>query len=171
MQLQFRKMASSTEPLQFHQEVDVSRAVEGRDDVSNLQPLQADLKATYLGPLIPDTVDVQGKLSVQLDMVCARCLTVVHEHLHIPFHEQLKQGKQPEEFREEDDTIYVDNEIVDLVPLVEESFLLHLPQTVLCKSTCKGLCPNCGVDLNEGTCNCDKQRVDPRLEALQNFFK
>lgn len=170
MHFQFRNMAASSEPLQVHQQVDVSRLVEGLGDIKVPKPLQADLKASY--DAITETVNVQGELSVQLDMACSRCLIPVQQHLDIPFHEQFKLVKQPEKLQDEDDeTIYVDNETVDLVPFVEESFLLHLPLTVVCKESCKGLCTTCGTDLNEGTCNCDKEVVDPRLAALKDFFK
>lgn len=169
MHFQFRKMAASSEPLQVRQQVDVSRLVQGLGDIKVPQPLLADLKATYVGQ---DAVDVQGKLSVELDMSCSRCLKPLHQHLNIPFHEQFKLVKPSEEMdNEDDDTIYVNDENVDLVPYVEESFVLHIPMTAVCKDTCKGLCPNCGKDLNEGTCDCDTEVVDPRLAALKDFFK
>ncbi|MCM2997319.1 YceD family protein [Paenibacillus cellulositrophicus] len=169
MHFQFRKMAASSEPLQLRQQVDVSPLLKGLDDIKADGPLTAELTASYVGP---DTVVVQGELSVQLDMSCSRCLTPVHEHLDIPFHEQFKLKKQPEEAEdEEDETIYVDNETVELVPYVEESFILNLPMTVVCKESCKGLCPTCGRDLNEGACGCNNEVVDPRLAALKDFFK
>ncbi|GIP27434.1 hypothetical protein J23TS9_25640 [Paenibacillus sp. J23TS9] len=169
MHFQFRKMAASSEPLQVRLQVDVSRLVQGTGDIKIPQPLLAELKAAYVGE---DTVDVQGKLSVELDMSCSRCLKPVHQHLDIPFHEQFKLVKQPEEVQDEnDDTNYVNDENVDLVPYVEESFVLHIPMTAVCKETCKGLCPSCGADLNEGTCDCDTEVVDPRLAALKDFFE
>ncbi len=40
----------------------------------------------------------------------------------------------------------------------------------LCDENCKGICPNCGADLNAGTCRCDKQEIDPRLEVLKKLL-
>ncbi|MDR0269154.1 DUF177 domain-containing protein [Paenibacillus sp.] len=169
MHFQFRKMAAGSEPLQVRLQVDVNHLVQGLGDIKVPQPLLAELKATYVGQ---DTVDVHGELSIGLDMACSRCLKPVHQHLSIPFHEQFKLVKSSEEIQDEDDdTIYVNDENVDLVPYVEESFVLHIPITAVCKDTCKGLCPNCGTDLNEGACGCDTEVVDPRLAALKDFFK
>jgi uncharacterized protein len=41
----------------------------------------------------------------------------------------------------------------------------------LCSETCKGICPHCGTDLNKGSCTCEKNTVDPRLEVLKKFFE
>ena len=53
-----------------------------------------------------------------------------------------------------------------------ESFLLlSLPSRYLCRADCRGLCPECGRDLNEGTCTCGGGRVDPRLESCGCCWK
>lgn len=57
----------------------------------------------------------------------------------------------------------------DLDELLREDILLSLPTKVLCKSDCKGLCPMCGADLNNGPCGC-KKPVDPRLAVLQDLL-
>ncbi|OMF83169.1 YceD family protein [Paenibacillus glucanolyticus] len=170
MLIQFRKLTTSDQPLQFHQTVDVSNAVKGRKDIVAVQPLDVDLKAT---PSISGTVDVRGSLQGELEMHCSRCLKPINEHVHIPFHEVFQPVvEDPETLQDEnDDTTYVQGESVDLTPYVEETFLLHLPLAPVCSADCKGLCPNCGKDLNEDTCSCDTEVIDPRLAGLKDFFK
>ncbi|MFE9274456.1 YceD family protein [Paenibacillus glucanolyticus] len=169
MLIQFRKLTTSDQPLQFHQTVDVSNAVKGRKDIVAVQPLDVDLKAT---PSISGTVDVRGSLQGELEMHCSRCLKPINEHVHIPFHEVFQPVEDPEALQDEnDDTTYVQGESVDLTPYVEETFLLHLPLAPVCSADCKGLCPNCGKDLNEDTCCCDTEVIDPRLAGLKDFFK
>ena len=56
---------------------------------------------------------------------------------------------------------------VELDELLREDVLLDLPGKFLCREDCKGLCPRCGKNLNQGDCGCPKQEVDPRLAALQ----
>ncbi|EFU40180.1 hypothetical protein PVOR_23044 [Paenibacillus vortex V453] len=169
MLIQFRKLTTSDQPLQFHQTVDVSNAVKGRKDIVAVQPLDVDLKAT---PSISGTVDVRGSLQGELEMHCSRCLKLINEHVHIPFHEVFQPVEDPETLQDEnDDTTYVQGESVDLTPYVEETFLLHLPLAPVCSADCKGLCPNCGKDLNEDTCSCDTEVIDPRLAGLKDFFK
>ena len=59
--------------------------------------------------------------------------------------------------------------VLDVMPQIEESIYTLIPTKILCREDCKGLCPNCGADLNEGECSCKNVNVDPRLEALRNF--
>lgn len=169
MHFEFRKIVKLDGPLHFDEQVNVDRAIEGRKDIIAAESVHADLEASFVGD---DTVEVQGKLTGQVDMACSRCLTEVPEQLYIPFHEIFKLVKQSEEIQDEDsDIIYVEDDVVDLVPFVEEAFLLYLPQIPLCKASCKGLCQKCGTDLNVSTCNCDTKVVDPRLAALKDFFE
>ena len=79
-----------------------------------------------------------------------------------------------EEIEEFADYMPVDVEyfgrVLDIMPQVEESIFSLLPTKVLCREDCKGLCPSCGKDLNEGECDCSKDNnIDPRLSALSDF--
>ena len=58
---------------------------------------------------------------------------------------------------------------LDLSQLALEDVFLSLPSKLLCKEDCKGICPQCGKNLNEGPCGCKKE-VDPRLAALLDFL-
>ena len=57
----------------------------------------------------------------------------------------------------------------DLAGLLWEEFVLALPVRPLCKPDCKGLCPDCGKNLNEGSCSCVRDEGDPRLAALRGL--
>ena len=59
---------------------------------------------------------------------------------------------------------------IDLAPLVRDTVLAALPIRNLCRPDCKGLCPKCGADLNQGDCGCDREAVDLRLEVLKNLL-
>ncbi|OAB43380.1 YceD family protein [Paenibacillus glacialis] len=170
MHFEFRKIVKLDGPQHFLEQVNVDRVIKGLADIVAAELVHADLEATYVGD---NTVEVHGKLTGQVDMACSRCLTEVPKQLYIPFHEVFKLvKKQSEEIQDEDsDTIYVDDDMVDLIPFVEEAFLMHLPQISYCKASCKGLCQKCGSDLNESACNCDTKVVDPRLAALKDFFE
>lgn len=168
MNIHFRKLANADEPLALHDTVDVSKVVKGRKDILAVAPLSVDLKALPAGTY---SVNVVGTLNGEVDMLCARCLCEVKSKLNIPFAETFKWLKQPILPEDEDEElIYIKDEIVDLIPYVEENFVLHLPDSVLCKADCLGLCQKCGQNLNEGTCSCDNTVIDPRLAALKGFF-
>ncbi len=69
---------------------------------------------------------------------------------------------------EDVDLFPYDGEHVDLEPLFREEFVLAIPFAPLCSEACKGLCSQCGINLNTGTCTCEKP-VDPRLAALKGL--
>ena len=75
------------------------------------------------------------------------------------------EGFDPETVDEEG---YSGKEI-DLQPAVREQILLSVPPPPLCREDCKGLCPQCGKDLNEGECGCDRTVLDPRWAALKGI--
>ncbi len=67
------------------------------------------------------------------------------------------------------DAFPIDNDQLDLVPLVREAVLLELPDAPLCRRDCAGLCGSCGVDLNTSECSCTTEQVDPRWGALDEL--
>ena len=99
---------------------------------------------------------VKGKIFCRKKFVCDRCLTEAVENQEHDFEEELN----PEEI--------VDDEI-DLTEIIRDNLLAGQPLKNLCKPDCRGLCPVCGKNLNNGRCECDKDFVDPRLAPLKNF--
>jgi uncharacterized protein len=68
-----------------------------------------------------------------------------------------------------DDAVAITGDQIDLGPVVREYVLLDLPDAPLCRDDCAGICPNCGIDRNTGTCDCDTQPIDPRWSALEGL--
>jgi uncharacterized protein len=62
-----------------------------------------------------------------------------------------------------------DGKVIDLEPIVREQLLLALPMNAVCREDCKGLCGQCGQNLNEKQCDCQEKFVDPRFAALKNI--
>jgi uncharacterized protein len=58
---------------------------------------------------------------------------------------------------------------IDLAPLVREYALLAVPITPLCRPDCKGLCPVCGENQNETTCNHSEDEINPDFEILKSL--
>ena len=69
-----------------------------------------------------------------------------------------------------DDYIEAPDYKLDTDALLRDDILLELPSKFLCKESCKGLCPKCGKNLNEGSCNCDTHETDPRLAVLKQLL-
>ncbi|MBR6901655.1 MAG: DUF177 domain-containing protein [Synergistaceae bacterium] len=119
-----------------------------------------------------DLLSVEIKISAEIDAPCARCLKTVNLEISDKLM-YLYYLQGAEAFDDFDDYMPVEvdyfGRVIDIMPQINESVFTLLPTKILCKEDCKGLCPNCGKDLNEGPCSCEIESIDPRLEALRNF--
>ena len=121
--------------------------------------------------------DVEGKITAKAEIDCTRCLATVESVLDIPFHVSYTSpenytDEQEAEVRGDDlDIAISDDDRIDLIELVREQILLNIPEQVLCKEDCKGLCPKCGADRNLIDCKCEEKEIDPRWAALQDLIK
>src|SRR6185369_12071499 len=64
-----------------------------------------------------------------------------------------------------------DGQEIDVTPLVYEEAILALPTRPLCAEDCRGLCPRCGANLNQGACGCPAAPPDPRLSVLHTLVR
>ena len=62
-------------------------------------------------------------------------------------------------------------DLLDIEDMVRDTLLAAQSLSNICKPDCKGLCPKCGHNLNEGDCGCDRFVPDPRMAALQQLLK
>jgi uncharacterized protein len=67
------------------------------------------------------------------------------------------------------DISYLTNDSIDLADILSEQLRLRIPLQPLCKETCKGICPQCGTDLNMETCECKASISSGKFAALANF--
>ena len=125
--------------------------------------------------LLKTTRSIWVSASFTSDVVdqCDRCLAPFSQSVHMDIEEEYfpaldpATGGRSQPENADDDTLYIDeNQMLDLTPMVQEYASLDLPMKPLCKSDCAGLCPNCGVNLNDSVCQCDTALRDPRWGAL-----
>lgn len=136
-------------------------------------------RATKLGR----KVLVQARATIPLQGQCKRCLKPVKLDEQVDLirtwvpqdqahegerHHRGKEGEASFDPETADEEAYAGKEI-DLQPAVREQILLSVPASPLCREDCKGLCPTCGKDLNEGECGCDRTVIDPRWAALKGI--
>ena len=128
-----------------------------------------DLQATRAG----QQVRLAGSVRATVQFDCDRCLKPLSvavdqsfDLLYIP-----PPGSEEEHELGEDDlsiAFYQDDQI-DFDDLVREQIELALPMARLCSEECRGLCPDCGANLNEAECACKLEQVDPRWAALKEL--
>lgn len=98
--------------------------------------------------------------------VCSRCLCPVKTD--VEFHIVEDYVEEETGLAGEDD-ISFSNKMIDLLPAAERNLLVNLPMKLLCDPNCIGLCSKCGVNLNEGKCECDREINEQFRELLQLF--
>ena len=138
------------------------------DDWTLAEPVVVDAHVQHQGRFL----ELEGHVNTVVKGVCSRCLDEVKVPVKCDFAEQLLYAKDVSLFShlavgevEEKYFIY-DNDTLDITDIIRESILAVLPQKILCKDDCRGLCPKCGKNLNQGQCDCDLHEVDPRLAIL-----
>jgi DUF177 domain-containing protein len=120
---------------------------------------------------------LRAHLSYDQTLSCDRCLQPIHEatrsEVELMFVVEGKgRGNErgEHELHEQDmGVVYLDDEVLETAPILVEQLQLNIPMKPLCRADCKGLCPECGADLNalpEGRCTCRTQETDPRWGAL-----
>ncbi len=82
-------------------------------------------------------------------------------------------GSAEERMVEDDDlsTAFYEDNVIDLGQLMQEQCYLAVPMKPLCREDCRGLCSECGTNLNSGSCECRQTWVDPRLAVLDQLRK
>ncbi len=110
---------------------------------------------------------VQARMNAQTVCECVRCLDNSRQPLNIDFTELY--AFTPNSITQSG-LLLPETGQIDLAPLVREEMLLAIPINPLCRDDCKGLCPICGENLNETTCNHEDEAVDPRLAVLKELL-
>ncbi|HEX8903626.1 MAG TPA: DUF177 domain-containing protein [Longimicrobiaceae bacterium] len=130
------------------------------------EPLEVDLTARSVG----DGVLVRGTLRTTVRQVCRRCLVPVEqevdEHVDLLF---VSPAEDAEDL--DDGEVYLlptRGDDLNLTDAVREQVLLQAPEFTLCREECRGLCPTCGKDLNEGACECVPEQAPSPWDALKN---
>ncbi|HEU5214374.1 MAG TPA: DUF177 domain-containing protein [Gaiellaceae bacterium] len=125
-------------------------------------PVPAELAVTRAssGTVLELTLDVA------LAGPCFRCLTDAELPLSLRLREY--EASNPEG---DDDlrTEYLEDDKVDLSAWAHDAIALALPDKILCRPDCAGLCPVCGKDLNAEPHEHTEERIDPRWAALESL--
>src|SRR5262249_4155699 len=130
--------------------------------------VEASAEATAAAVLtaIDGGIEVAADVDAPWVGECRRCLKPLTGELRCQVRELFRPRTPSESADEDEETYPLAGEQLDLRALVRDALLLELPLAPLCRPDCRGLCPTCGADLNEGDCACPKADTDPRWAAL-----
>ena len=109
-----------------------------------------------------------GELTTRLHGNCDRCAKPVEQDFAVSMEAILVTKLENEDY--DDPWIFeLVGEQADLDDVLTTAVVLNLDSKLLCDEDCKGLCPKCGADLNDGSCGC-KPELDPRMAILQQLL-
>jgi uncharacterized protein len=170
--------------IHLHRAVDpktlpVLEALHREGQVGFGHPLNLDLRAFCNR----DMVTVLGRVNTQVAMDCARCLTRYLHSLDFAVELSYLQVKSPGTRVEESSDreleidareaglIRFEGEVLDLGEGIAEQIIMRLPIKPLCYPECKGLCSQCGVNLNQERCNCSQAGGENPFAMLKHWSR
>lgn len=137
-------------------------------------PLRVKAEASYTAERFLMRLSVASEFTLP----CSRCLSetglAINGDLRYLFTlRNLREERENEEEPADGDVEVIRIDAFDgelnLAPYVWEVLILSLPEGVLCSEDCRGLCPVCGRNLNEGDCGCEEDKSDPRFAVLRGI--
>lgn len=137
-------------------------------DVNGVYPFVSPVEIACTVENHAGYVQLKAQAAFRFSIPCDRCAAQVEQRYVYPFSHVLVLSLENEE--DGGEYIQVDDYKLDLDELIRSDILLELPTKFLCREDCKGLCPDCGKNLNEGACNCQTHQIDPRLEVLKKLI-
>ena len=138
-------------------------------DFQHIHPFAAPITVQGEIRSLAEVVSMHATATVEFHGVCDRCAEPFERTLTIPMEHILVTSVDNAE--NDDEFLLVENYRLDLTTLTEADVLLELPSKQLCRKDCKGLCPRCGQNLNNGSCDCRTEDGDPRLAVLKQLLK
>ena len=134
--------------------------------VKDITPI--DLTLTNIGK---GKARVTGSTKITIAMNCDRCLKPVDKTLELRFDREVfapdMAGTIPDG---NDDQEFMDGCQLNVEDLLNIEIVINWPMKILCKPDCRGICRQCGKDLNTGTCDCDTFVPDPRMAVIKDIF-
>lgn len=98
---------------------------------------------------------------------CARCLD--EAVLEVRAEQQEFAPTAKDGWEESDLSAFIKGMVVDVAGIAREAVVLSLPSQIVCSPSCRGLCPQCGQDLNQGPCGCPPSEPDDRWGKLEDL--
>ncbi len=153
MKIVFREIAKET---RFEEPVKAMDIDLGHAYTAHLEPTILEASAAP----ITGGCRVSGSFPYSVSVPCSRCLSDVRLSgearfsLHYYPASAAPKEEEAEIPIEETEDLYVDQDNVTGEELVSQQIYLEIPEKVLCKEECRGICPKCGADLNKGPCGC-----------------
>jgi uncharacterized protein len=132
-------------------------------------PATAEIELDIRFESVVDGVYVSGTARAPLAGECVRCLDPFEDDLEATFGQLFAYpDRRDEEVAEDEDTLLMEGDLLDLEPVLRDAVVLALPLRPVCRDDCPGLCSECGARLADDPDH-HHEAVDPRWAALRGF--
>lgn len=135
----------------------------------------SDIRIRCVIEKLGSEVWVTGVVDTKIRLTCSRCV----EEFGFPIQADFKslftpaeEHKPGEVVEEADDLVEIlpfDGQQIDITDVIRDQVVLAIPIQPLCQADCAGLCPRCGINRNQQTCQCGGEEIDPRFEILRKL--
>lgn len=140
------------------------------DDTDFLEQTQLHKNISLKGEIfkIEDSLMFTGTVGYTFTDQCARCLEEFDNSVESKFSALIVNQADIES--DEIQLVMIDG-VIKLDETIKQLIYLSMPMKSLCRKDCKGICPNCGVNLNNEKCQCENNLTDPRFDKLRDLLK
>ncbi|MEV1287285.1 YceD family protein [Micromonospora sp. NPDC049679] len=133
-------------------------------------PEGADLSLDLRLQSVSEGVLVSGTVTGPIEGECGRCLRPISDSLSVTIQELYAyENSTTDETTDEDEVGRMQGDLIDLEPALRDAVVLALPTNPVCRDDCPGLCPECGVHLDELPADHSHDQVDPRWAGLSKL--
>ena len=139
------------------------------DDKEFLEQTRLNENVLLTGEIfkIDDSVEFTGAISYTFTDECARCLTDFNNTIETKFQAAIVHK---EDIESDEVQLVMTDGNVRMDDTIKQLVYLSMPMRSLCNNNCKGICPDCGVNLNNKKCQCENNLIDPRFEKLKDLL-
>ena len=148
--------------LDFDDEIEIDNSQFNHKVVTFSKPVKVSGTVKNVGGVLILKQTVSG----EYETFCDRCMEPVTEEINIEFEENFVK-----ELSADDDTANIlENENIDVSDITFRNIFSEIPLKHLCNDECKGICHNCGANLNISQCSCENEEWNPQFEILKHLF-
>ena len=128
-------------------------------------PVELDLRLEA----VMEGVLLTGTATATLAGECVRCLEPIHDEIEAWFQELYVYAEHQTSHDEDDEVSRLQDDLIDLEPLLRDAVVLALPFQPLCRDDCPGLCIECGARLADDPDHAHEAPIDPRWAGLEDL--
>lgn len=195
MKLFLREFSDTERELHYTQnDLWVRNTIQASDEAKDILPADrlADYDVTFRK--VDEVYEIEGKINTEIALTCSRCTSSTTQPIEKEFHVLYTEDAQMAGIAESDpdtgkltghkqghafssdvgletdyEISHISQDFIDLSEVLAEQIQLLVPYQPLCKEACKGLCAQCGQDLNQGSCACASQNSTGPLATLKDW--